>query len=57
MQKWEYKIQPVAKVVLKEFHATLDKLGDEGWELVMATPGEVIPGGQGFFFFYKRPMS
>jgi hypothetical protein len=57
MQKWEYKILPVLKVVPKDFYQTLAKLGEEGWELVATTPGEIMSGADGLFFYFKRPLS
>ena len=44
MQNWEYKILPLAKVVLKELHETLVELGQDEWELTTSIPGEALPG-------------
>lgn len=47
MQKWEYKVVDGSMGDLKEME--LDKLGSEGWELVLHDE-------RGFFYF-KRPKS
>ena len=56
MQKWEYKILPIATVVLKELYQTLAQLGQDEWELTTSIPGEVLPGGMGTFLVFKRAV-
>jgi hypothetical protein len=46
MQKWEYRCEPFQSS--NELLSLLNKLGDEGWELVtllpesMGTPGQIV---------------
>jgi len=46
MQKWEYKIVKVAT------EAELNRLGEEGWELISVTLYVSY-----YTFFFKRPKS
>ena len=58
MRKFEYKVVPIAtsiaistkgyEKVASEFENQLNKLGEEGWELVQRTDG---------FFFFKREIT
>jgi len=48
MQKWEYKRLAGASV------ADLNKLGDEGWELVAITFGDYDMNN---VYYFKRPKS
>jgi hypothetical protein len=40
MAKWEYNVMDVAGEEYEDIRATLNKLGDEGWELVCTTETE-----------------
>jgi len=46
MQKWEYKI------VAKATEAEINRLGEEGWELISVTENITY-----YTFFFKRPKS
>ena len=58
MKKFEYKVVPIAtsiaigmkgyEKVASEFENQLNRLGEEGWELVQRTDG---------FFFFKREIT
>ena len=45
--KWEYKVEIQATSNLSE----LDKLGEEGWELV-----SVVLAAHTFIYYFKRPI-
>jgi hypothetical protein len=63
--KWEYKVlfrQQIAELGNKDFAAGLNKLGDDGWEMVgvpSAVPvgGGQIRGVQDGDYYFKRPKS
>jgi hypothetical protein len=61
--KWEYKALTKAQVAdlgKKDFAAGLNKLGDEGWELVALEPGPDGRGGRSSgqtTFYFKRPAA
>jgi len=62
--KWEYRAlsrDQVAELGKKDFAAGLNKLGDEGWELV-AVESHALPGGGAAYsvlatFYFKRPTA
>ncbi len=52
IQKWEYKIiERFHDVSLEQAHATLNALGQEGWELV-AVAGSAVDGRH--IAYFKR---
>ena len=50
MQKWEYRCEPFQSS--NELQTSLNKLGDEGWELVTLLPEGTATRGQ---IVAKRP--
>jgi len=54
--RWEYH---TAHIVLREFDVTLNRLGNEGWELVQFLDGSVVEESGNFqetwFAVFKRP--
>jgi hypothetical protein len=70
MQKWQYLTETVEvadPATMVKFDEVLDKLGEEGWELVSATytvhPAHSTPGKEekepkhSFVYVFKRPKS
>lgn len=54
MTKWEYFAFTTDPNDPADAHAKLNRLGDEGWEAVTATPGT---NSHAAFFFLKRPKA
>jgi hypothetical protein len=66
--KWEYKVltkDVIAELANKDFAAGLNKLGDEGWELVAVEPAQAGARGAGAGgrgareaeYYFKRPKA
>jgi hypothetical protein len=56
-QKWEYKIASPNDLI---FDIEVNKLGEQGWELVSArraTSGSGISSGASYEMIFKRPIS
>lgn len=50
MKKWEYMIE----VTTKDYIPDLNKLGNEGWELITVVTLHVEEGIQDYKYFFKR---
>jgi len=62
-QKWEYlkviiEVQPghiSEGITGKKFDETLERLGEQGWEMATATPMNTYMGTVSVTLFFKRP--
>ena len=56
MDKWEYRLVPVnnenAEVLISRITATLNKLGEEGWEAAGCSP---FASDGRYIIYLKRP--
>lgn len=53
--EWEYLVQSVPITSVNEVTATLNRLGNQGWELVSSLPDAADP--RWCFVVLKRPKS
>jgi hypothetical protein len=55
--KWEYRVltkDEITELSNKNFAAGLNKLGEDGWELVAVEPGFSNPPGKPAEYYFKR---